>query len=76
MQNNSFNSFSDCISKNTSYTIPIGVFGLLSILGNIYLSIKLLCQKDHTSILEREIELTSIIGDTTQSDNNNIPTDL
>ena len=76
MQNNSFNSFSDCISKNTSYTIPIGVFGLLSILGNIYLSIKLLCQKDHTSILESEIELTSIIGDTTQSDNNNIPTDL
>jgi len=52
------------------------VFGLLSILGNIYLSIKLLCQKDHTSILESEIELTSIIGDTTPSDNNNIPTDL
>ena len=76
MQNNSLNSFSDCISKNTSYTIPIGVFGLLSIIGNIYLSIKLLCQKDHRSILESEIELTSIMGDTTHSDKNNIPTDL
>ena len=52
--------FSDCISNNLGYSIPIGIFFGISLIGNLLLGIKLSCHQERTAFLERELELISV----------------
>ena len=62
-------NFSKCLSNNLSFTIPLGIVFSASIIGNLFLTIKLIMSRKNTSILEKEIEITNLFPrDRTKSD--------
>lgn len=63
-----FDKFSECLSENYDYFIPIGIFLVSSMLTNVYLCCKLSCSKLQ-SPLEENIELVRL---TPKDDNSSI----